>query len=73
VIIETTLDEMRDESTADWADVWNYADGFTLDDVAEVLGSVDGYNDGANWVAVMRLADGRYAYLTAWCDYTGWG
>jgi hypothetical protein len=22
---------------------------------------------------VLRLADGRYAYLTGWCDTTGWG
>lgn len=22
---------------------------------------------------LMQLADGRYAYLTGWCDYTGWG
>lgn len=22
---------------------------------------------------MFRLNDGRYAFLTAWCDYTGWG
>ena len=22
---------------------------------------------------VMELANGRFAYLTGWCDYTGWG
>jgi hypothetical protein len=22
---------------------------------------------------VMELANGRYAYLSGWCDYTGWG
>jgi hypothetical protein len=67
-----------DDVCGDWGKVWNYADGFALDDVAEVLGSVDGGNDslspwGGGWVAVLRLNDGRYAYLTAGCDYTGWG
>jgi hypothetical protein len=22
---------------------------------------------------VMKLANGRFAYLSGWCDYTGWG
>lgn len=22
---------------------------------------------------VLELANGRFAYLTGWCDYTGWG
>ena len=22
---------------------------------------------------VLKLKDGRFAYLTGWCDYTGWG
>lgn len=33
-------------------------------------------DDGATeWSGgfLMRLKDGRYAYLTGWCDYTGWG
>ncbi len=36
-----------------------------------------GTNDGgyAEWSGgfVMKLKDGRYAYLTGWCDTTGWG
>lgn len=31
--------------------------------------------DGSEWSGgfLMKLKDGRYAYLTGWCDYTGWG
>ena len=45
---------------------------FGLDDVAEILGSVDGDNDGPSWVCVGRLTDGRHFTLRAGCDYTGW-
>jgi hypothetical protein len=47
-------------------------DPFQRIDVAEVLGTSDGENDGANWVGVFRLKDGRFAFLSAGCDYTGW-
>lgn len=46
---------------------------FTESDVAEVLHSSEGDNDGPAWVAVLRLADGRFATLESSCDYTGWG
>lgn len=81
--IETTLDEMND--SYDWQEVFKYADpsgvpgfqgsldGFTRDDVAEVLGSVEGENDGDSWVGVFRLKDDRFAVIRANCDYTGWG
>src|SRR5262245_39586798 len=45
---------------------------FNLGDVDEVLAADAGENDGAEWVAVVKLTDGRYAYLEAGCDYTGW-
>lgn len=40
--------------------------------VAEVIASSEGENDGANWLLVVKLADGRYSFLSAGCDYTGW-
>lgn len=46
---------------------------FDVDDIAEVLASADGENDGASWIAALRLHDGRFALMSAWCDYTGWG
>ena len=47
--------------------------GFTASDIAEVIASVNGANDEAAWEAVLRLTDGRFAFVSASCDYTGWG
>ncbi len=35
----------------------------------------EGYQPGQEWSGgfVMKLADGTFAYLSGWCDYTGWG
>lgn len=41
-------------------------------DVARVVATSDGENDGANWIGIFRLKDGRFAFLSAGCDYTGW-
>ena len=30
-------------------------------------------NDGWSGGIVVLLSDGRHAYFTGWCDYTGWG
>jgi len=46
---------------------------FTVDDVEEVIHSDEGENDGPHWVAVVKLKDGRFFAINAWCDYTGWG
>lgn len=48
-------------------------DPFARWDVAEVYGTSDGERDEANWLAYGRLNDGRHFFLTAGCDYTGWG
>ena len=80
----TTVDEMREDF--DWREAFEYAagggmptegyagdcGGFTFDDVAEVIARDDGENDGPDWIAVFRLRDGRFAFLSAGCDYTGW-
>jgi hypothetical protein len=71
----------------DWEEAFKYAvtpeeaapgmaisiEGFTREDVAEIVAIVDGENDGDDWLGVFRLADGRFAALRAGCDYTGWG
>lgn len=46
---------------------------FSMDDIEKVYFISDGFNDEDDWVAVMKLFDGRYARITAGCDYTGWG
>lgn len=79
----TTIQEMREDY--DWREAFLFgervnvvlgesvsADGFGLDSVAEVLAADAGMNDEQSWVAILRLVDGRFAYLTAGCDNTGW-
>jgi hypothetical protein len=69
----------------DWGEVFKYGTpepvlngdsaplaAFSLCDVAEILGSANGENDGDDWIAVGRLKDGRFFAVRAWCDYTGW-
>lgn len=70
MIIDTTIEEMRESS--DWGCIFRRYASFTFDEVDEVLASAEGGNAGPNWVAVFRLKDGRFAYLTAGCEYTGW-
>lgn len=42
------------------------------EDVAEIICSRDGENDGESWIGVFRLKDGRYLFAEGGCDYTGW-
>lgn len=41
-------------------------------DIAEVLASVNGENDGPDWVCIVRMEDGRFVCAQGGCDYTGW-
>lgn len=45
---------------------------FAMDGIAEVLRCCDGENDEREWVALLRLTDGRFVGMRAGCDYTGW-
>ena len=55
-----------------WREAFTFAD-FKPEDI-EFIEAIDaGDNDGPAWVAMGRLKDGRWWFLTAWCDYTGWG
>lgn len=45
---------------------------FTREDVVELIGIRPGENDGPEWKCAGRLKDGRWFYLEAGCDYTGW-
>ena len=79
---------MNKLSGYDWTEVFKYAaseycgpvlnyngnaSGFCFEDVGMVLDACDGENDGANWVGLFLLKDGRFASIRAGCDYTGWG
>ena len=71
---EKNLDLADLQSDYDWDEVFKYAPpGVTRADVVEVVGRDDGENDGAEWIGLFLLRDGRYLYIEAGCDYTGWG
>jgi len=69
----------------DWREAFEYASRvslvegafcsanvFSVEDVVEVLHLDEGENDGPSWIVVGKLSDGRFFYLEAECDYTGW-
>ena len=45
---------------------------FDREDVDTIIAMDSGENDGNPWVGIFKLKDGRYVYLEAGCDYTGW-
>jgi hypothetical protein len=55
----------------DWREAATYA-SWNPEDVAEIIASDEGENDGSNWIMVVKLNDGRFSFLSAGCDYTGW-
>ena len=46
--------------------------GIQHDDIAGVVLEITGENDEYSWHWLVSLSDGRFAYITGWCDYTGW-
>jgi hypothetical protein len=63
--IKAILDEY------DWQEAPNYG-SWNAEDVAEIIAMEEGEDDGENWLMVVRLEDGRFSFLSAGCDYTGW-
>jgi len=73
-------------ATTDWEEAFGIAEGptavegedgvsveeFFREDVEEVIAMSEGENDGPDWLLVAKLKDGRFAFLEAGCDYTGW-
>jgi RimJ/RimL family protein N-acetyltransferase len=45
---------------------------FAVDDIERVLAVREGEPDYGDWAWVLRLKDGRCAYLQGGCGYTGW-
>lgn len=40
--------------------------------IERVVLELTGENDGPEWHWIVKLTDGRYAYVAGGCDYTGW-
>lgn len=47
-------------------------DLFHIADVERIIDASVGENDGNDWLVVGLLKDGRWFYIQAGCDYTGW-
>ena len=41
-------------------------------DIVQVIASVNGEHDEADWVGLFHLTDGRFLVARGGCDYTGW-
>lgn len=50
----------------------NAQDGFTVEDIKQVLAVWEGENDGDDWRWIFTLNNGRFVFLQGGCDYTGW-
>jgi hypothetical protein len=46
--------------------------GLVIEDIERVLAVVEGENDERDWHWIAKLHDGRIAYISGGCDYTGW-
>lgn len=51
---------------------YNPQENFTAENILNVMAVFEGEREDANWAWVLKLTGGRFAYLQAWCDYTGW-
>jgi hypothetical protein len=43
-----------------------------MEDVKDIIASEAGENDGSEWIGIFLLRNGKYLFLKAGCDYTGW-
>ena len=70
---------MSEYTTSDFHEtLFNSAIGGQIDPSAidRVLGALGHSPEGGgSWEGgfLLALKDGRFAYITGWCDYTGWG
>lgn len=51
---------------------WGHGDGMASDDPQPTGWAEDSPTEWSGGFLV-KLKDGRYAYIWGWCDYTGWG
>ena len=55
----------------DWKEAIGFAP-FEMAEIEDVIAMECGANDEESWLAVFKLSGGRFGYVDAWCDYTGW-
>lgn len=47
-------------------------DEVSREDVKKIIAAANGENDGADWIGLFELKDGRFLIASGGCDYTGW-
>lgn len=63
--------ELEELQEYNWDAALGFAN-FSFDEIKRIVAADEGYNDGDSWVLVVELNNGKYGYVNAWCDYTGW-
>lgn len=66
---------LQEIDSYDWEEAWSFVEDKCASDrenVEEIIGISNGFNDGDPWIILARLKDKQWIYLMAWCDYTGW-
>ena len=51
---------------------YNICEHFGINDIEYKIAEVPGMNDEFDWWWILQLKNGKFALLSAWCDYTGW-
>lgn len=66
---------MSEFTSYDFSESVSGAEGFGRDDIESVLAAWGRNGDYAEWSGgfLLKLKDGRVAYIEGWCDTTGWG
>lgn len=61
-------------SAYDWIEAMQHAkENFEFKDVDKIIFEREGDNDVCNWLLIVLLKTGKYGWLSAGCDYSGWG
>lgn len=45
----------------------------TEEEIEKIIAEVPGGNDEFSWWWIVQLTNGKFATISAWCDYSGWG
>lgn len=66
---------MASFTSYDFSESVAQAEGFAWNDIEAAEAAWGEHGDYAEWTGgfLLRLKDGRYAYIEGWCDTTGWG
>ena len=66
---------MASFTSYDFSESVAQAEGFTMPDIETAIAAWGEDGDYHEWSGgfLLKLKDGRFAYIEGWCDTTGWG